>query len=124
MGQLQIAIIDDMLTGIPAIRYRDSSGQYPALNLSQRSRSQGNKRARAILQGTMSPVGFLIRNHTRRIAELVQERKSPLANHPVQRGSAVTFSEYTDSIIVAQNREIAWLSKQIYTVADKRRRSR
>lgn len=113
MGQLQIAIINDMLTGIPAIRYRDSSGQYPALNLSQRSRSQGNKRARAILQGTMSPVGFLIRNHTRRIAKLVQERKSSLANHPVQRGSAVTFSEYTDSIIVAQNREIAWLSKQI-----------
>jgi hypothetical protein len=53
MGQLQIAIIDDMLTGIPAIRYRDSSGQYPALNLSQRSGSQGNKRARAILQGTL-----------------------------------------------------------------------
>ena len=62
MGQLKIAIIDT-LDGIPAIRYRDADGQHPVLRLSQRSKSQGNKRANAILEGRLSPLGFLIRNH-------------------------------------------------------------
>jgi hypothetical protein len=122
MGHLHIAIVDNIY-GIPAIRYRDSSGQYPELGLSSRSRSQGIKRAKAILGGKLSPVGFLIRDHTRRIAELLQEREAPLANHPIKPGSATTFADNTDSIIAAQNREIEWLSRQTYTVVDKRRRA-
>jgi hypothetical protein len=75
MGQLQIAIIDTV-DRIPAIRYQDSSGQHSALNLSQRSRTQGNSRAKAILEGRLSPIGFLIRNHTRRIAGLLPGAQS------------------------------------------------
>lgn len=122
MGHLQIAIIDDKISGIPALRFHDADGQYPMLNLSRRSKSQANRRAKAILAGTLSPVGFLIRNCTRRIAELIHDRRAPLANHPIRPGSSVTFSQYTDSIIAAQNREIEWLSRQTYSVVDKRRR--
>jgi hypothetical protein len=120
MGQLKIAIVDT-IDGIPAIRYRDSEGQHPELNLSQRSKSQGNKRAKAILEGRLSPIGLLIHNHTRRIAELLQERKAPLANHPIRWDSKVTFSDYADSIIAVQNREVEWLSKHTYVVVDRRR---
>jgi len=122
MAHLQIAIVDDMITGIPAVRFRDADGQYPMLNLSQRSKSQANRRAKAILAGSLSPVGFLIRNCTRRVAELLQRREAPLASHPVRPGSSMTFAEYTDSIVAAQNRQIEWLSKQTYSVVDKRRR--
>jgi hypothetical protein len=123
MERLQIAIVDDKLTGIVAIRFRDFDGQYPLLGLSHRSKSQANKRAKAILEGTLSPVGFLIRKCARRTAHLIQERRAPLSNHPMP-GSTRTFSDYIDDIIAAQNRQIEWLSKQTYTVADKRRRTR
>ena len=125
MGQLKIAIINTV-DGIPAIRYRDADGQFPALNLSQRSRSQGNRRAKAILEGRLSPIGFLIRNHTRRIAELEKESTAPLMNHPIRPDDpAVTFGDYTRSIIKAQTREIEWLSRQTCEeVVDRRRSAR
>src|ERR1035437_7782783 len=122
MEQLQIAIIDDNLTGIAAIRYRDSDGQNPVLGLSQRSRSQANKRAKAILSGKISPVGFLIRNHRRRIADLNHEGNSPLANRPIRPDSPATIADYIDSIIAVQSHEIEWLNKQKYAIADKRRK--
>jgi hypothetical protein len=65
----------------------------------------------------------LIRKCARRTAHLIQERRAPLSNHPMP-GSTRTFSDYIDDIIAAQNRQIEWLSKQTYTVADKRRRTR
>ncbi|SRR6266567_4972114 len=123
MGQLRIAIIDT--DGIPALRYRDADGQYPVLHLSQRSKSRGNKRADAIVEGRLSPLGFLIRNNTRRIRDLLQESAAPLMNHPVNpKDPAVTFGHYTRSIIKAQNREIKWLSEQTAEVVDRRRSAR
>ncbi|HYW39577.1 MAG TPA: hypothetical protein VE957_15810 [Terriglobales bacterium] len=121
MGQLRISVTDT-LDGIPAIRYRDAEGQYPVLNLSQRSRSQANKRAKAILEGRVSTLGFLILNHTRRIAELEKESTAPLMNHPIRPDDpAVTFGDYTRSIIKAQILEIDWLNKQTCEVVDRRR---
>jgi hypothetical protein len=75
-------------------RARYSEDHNPKVNLSQRSESQGNKRAIAILKGKLSPLGFLIRNHRRRIAELDQQGTAPLVNHPIRPDEpAETFRE-------------------------------
>ena len=122
MGHLQIAIVDDKVSGIPAIRYRDAEGRYSVLHLSQRSRSQGNKRANGILQGRLSAIGFLIHNCTRRIAELSQESMAPLMNHPIRPyDSPETFGDYNRSIIKAQERRLKWLHQQTCEVIDRRR---